>query len=309
VRFALLSPIDEPDDWRAALRAEFGPVELDAWPGIDATASYDYVLAFRPPPGAVAKVPGARVVFSLGAGVDGLADDPTIPADLPIVRMLDPGLVQGMAEFVVHAVMAAHRDADVFAAAQREHRWAFQGHAYAHERTVGILGLGTLGIAAAKMLGALGFNLAGWSRTAKAVTGVSCYSGEVGLAEMLPRCDIVVCLLPLTPATRGILGARLFERLPQGAYVVNVGRGGHLVVPDLLAALAAGHLRGALLDVFETEPLPPASPLWDHPCVRVTPHIASVTMTRSSARYVAGQIRAYERGEPLVNLVDRSTGY
>lgn len=309
MRFAFLSAVDDPADWHAALAAQLGTVTLDAWPQLVADARYDYVLAFRPPPGAIATVAGARVIFSLGAGVDGLVDDPSIPAHLPIVRMVDDGLVQGMAEFVAHAVLAAHREADVFTAAQRDHRWAFRGHAYAHERTVGILGLGVLGRAAARLLQALRFKVAGWNRTGRTMAGVECFHGEAGLAAMLPRCDILVCLLPLTRETRGVLDARLFVRLPRGAYVINVARGAHLVTPDLLAALDSGHLRGALLDVFETEPLPADSPLWDHPGVRVTPHIASVTMTRSSANYVAAQIQAFERGEALSNLVDRGAGY
>jgi len=309
MRFAFLSAVDDPADWHAALAAKLGTVTLDAWPQLVADARYDYVLAFRPPPGAIATVAGARVIFSLGAGVDGLVDDPSIPAHLPIVRMMDDGLVQGMAEFVAHAVLAAHREADVFTAAQREHRWAFRGHAYAHERTVGILGLGVLGRAAARLLQALRFKVAGWNRTGRTMAGVDCFHGEAGLAAMLPRCDILVCLLPLTADTHGLLDRARLSRLPKGACVINVARGQHVVEPDLLALLDEGHLAGAALDVQGTEPLPADSPLWTHPKVTVTPHVASQPTVESVARQVAENVRRLRDGRPLVNVVDRARGY
>jgi glyoxylate/hydroxypyruvate reductase A len=308
-RFAFLSKEDDPDQWRDWLGAELGPIVLDVWPNLAADQPYDYVLAFKPPFGAIARIPGLKVVFSLGAGVDGLADDPSIPPTLPIVRMMDDGLVEGMTEFVLHAVLAAHRDADDFARLQREHRWDHRDHKFARERTVGVLGLGKLGGAAAQALRALNFNVLGWSRSPRSVPRVECFAGEDGLRAMLPRCEILVCLLPLTPQTDGLLNARLFAQLPHGAYVINVGRGRHVVIEDLVAALDSGQLGGALLDVFPVEPLPADSPLWAHPKLRITPHIAAMVMPRSAARYVIEQMRAFEAGRPLANLVERGRGY
>lgn len=307
--FAFIAAEDDPVQWRDWLRRELGPVELDVWPELVAGRHYDYALAFKPPPGVIARIAGLKVVFSLGAGVDGLADDPSIPLALPIVRMMDAGLIEGMTEFVLYAVLAAHRDADDFARLQRAHRWDHRDHKFARERTVGVLGLGKLGGAAATALRKLHFNVLGWSRTPRSIADVECFHGDSGLAAMLARTEILVCLLPLTAQTEGILDARLFAQLPRGAYVINVGRGRHTVLDDLVAALDAGHLSGALLDVMPNEPLPADSPLWDHPRLKITPHIAAMVMPRSAALYVVDQIRAFESGRRLDNLVDRARGY
>jgi len=306
--FAFIAEEDDPVQWRDWLARELGPLDLFVYPDIP-DRPVDYVLAFRPPFGSIAKLRGVKVVYSLGAGVDGLADDPSIPPGLPIVRMMDDGLVEGMTEFVLHGVLAAHRDADDFARLQRAHRWDHRDHKFARERTVGVLGLGKLGGASATALARLGFQVLGWSRRARTIDGVECFAGDAGLAAMLPRCEILVCLLPLTGDTEGILDARLFAQLPGGAYVINVGRGRHCKVDDLVAALDSGRLGGALLDVFPEEPLRADSPLWDHPKLRITPHIAAMVMPRSAAKYVADQVRAFEAGRPMANLVDRKAGY
>ncbi len=307
--FAFIAHEDDPVQWRDWLHRELGPIELDVWPDLVPGKHYDYALAFKPPPGAIARIPGLKVVFSLGAGVDGLADDASIPATLPIVRMMDAGLIEGMTEFVLYAVLAAHRDADDFARLQRAHRWDHRDHKFARERTVGVLGLGKLGGAAAIALRRLSFNVLGWSRTPRTVPEIECFHGESGLTAMLARTEILVCLLPLTAQTEGILNAKLFAQLPRGAYVINVGRGRHAVVDDLIAALDSGQLSGALLDVMPNEPLAKDSPLWDHPKLKITPHIAAMVMPRSAALYVVDQMRAFEAGRGLANLVDRSRGY
>lgn len=307
--FAFIADEDDPVQWRDWLRRELGPIEVDVWPDLVNGRHYDYALAFKPPPGVLARVPGLKVVFSLGAGVDGLADDPSISPTLPIVRMMDAGLIEGMTEFVLYAVLAAHRDADDFARLQRAHRWDHRDHKFARERTVGVLGLGKLGGAAAVALHKLNFNVLGWSRTPRSLPDIECFHGESGLTAMLGRTEILVCLLPLTAQTEGILDAGLFARLPRGAYVINVGRGRHVVISDLMRALDSGQLGGALLDVMPTEPLPADSPLWDHPKLKITPHIAAMVMPRSAALYVVDQIRAFEAGKDLANLVDRTRGY
>jgi glyoxylate/hydroxypyruvate reductase len=306
--FAFIAQDDDPHQWREWLARDLGPIELFINPDIP-DRSIDYVLAFRPPIGSIAKLRGVKVVFSLGAGVDGLADDATIPPHLPIVRMMDDGLIEGMTEFVLHSVLAAHRDADDFARLQREHRWDHRDHKFARERQVGVLGLGKLGGAAARALRALNFQVLGWSRTPRQVEGVECFHGSAGLAAMLRRTEILVCLLPLTAETERILDAKLFAQLPRDAYVINVGRGKQCAIDDLVSALDSGHLRGALLDVFPEEPLPTHSPIWDHPKIRITPHIAAMVMPRSATRYVIDQIRTFEAGGQLANLVDRQRGY
>jgi glyoxylate/hydroxypyruvate reductase len=306
--FAFIAQDDDPHQWREWLARDLGPIELFVHPNIP-DRPIDYVLAFRPPTGSIAKLRGAKVVFSLGAGVDGLADDATIPTHLPIVRMMDDGLIEGMTEFVLHGVLAAHREADDFARLQHAHRWDHRDHKFARERQVGVLGLGKLGGAAAVALRRLNFQVMGWSRTPRQIEGVECFHGSSGLAAMVRRTEILVCLLPLTPETERILNADLFAQLPRGAYVINVGRGKQCAIEDLVAALDAGQLGGALLDVFPEEPLPATSPLWDHPKLRITPHIAAMVMPRSATKYVVEQIRAFEAGRALVNLVDRQRGY
>ncbi len=306
--FAFIAQDDDPHQWREWLARDLGPIELFIHPHTP-DRPIDYVLAFRPPIGSIAKLRGVKVVFSLGAGVDGLADDATIPTHLPIVRMMDDGLIEGMTEFVLHSVLAAHREADDFARLQRAHRWDHRDHKFARERQVGVLGLGKLGSAAAIALRNLKFQVLGWSRTPRQVEGIECFHGAPGLAALLRRTEILVCLLPLTPETERILNAKLFAQLPRGAYVINVGRGRQCAIEDLVAALDSGHLGGALLDVFPEEPLPAASPLWDHPKLRITPHIAAMVMPRSATKYVVDQIRAFEAGRALVNLVDRKLGY
>lgn len=306
--FAFIAQDDDPQQWREWLARELGSIELFVYPDIPDRA-IDYVLAFRPPVGSIAKLHGVKVVFSLGAGVDGLADDATIPAHLPIVRMMDDGLIEGMTEFVLHAVLAAHRDADDFARLQRAHRWDHRDHKFARERQVGVLGLGKLGGAAARALRSLNFQVLGWSRTPRRIEGIECFHGAEGLAVMLRRTEILVCVLPLTPETEQILNAKLFAQLPHGAYVINVGRGKQCAIDDLVGALDSGQLGGALLDVFPEEPLPADSPLWDHPKLRITPHIAAMVMPRSATKYVVDQIRGFESGGTLMNLVNRGLGY
>lgn len=308
-RFAFIASEDDPVQWRDWLSRALGPLELDVWPDLAPDKPYDYALAFRPPPGAIASIAGLKVVFSLGAGVDGLADDTSTPLALPIVRMMDDGLIEGMTEFVLYAVLAAHRDADDFARLQRAHRWDHRDHKFARERTVGVLGLGKLGGAAATALRKLNFNVLGWSRTPRSIDGIECFHGSDGLTQMLARTEILVCLLPLTAQTEGILNAKLFAQLPRGAYVINVGRGRHTVTRELIEALDSGQLGGALLDVMPEEPLPRDSSLWDHPKLKITPHIAAMVMPRSAALYVVDQIRAFEAGRTMVNLVDRKRGY
>jgi glyoxylate/hydroxypyruvate reductase len=303
-----LSPDDPADLWRAELQARMPGLDVRIWPQVGDPAEIDIALVWRPPPGELARYPNLRAILSLAAGTDGLVADPDLP-DVPIARMVDPSLTRTMTEYVLLAVLRHHREFDCFERAQRAREWAYAFPPQAADRRVGIMGLGELGSAAARALVAQGFQVLGWSRTPKMLDGVLSYPGRSELHAFLHRTDILVCLLPLTADTVGILDAAIFAELPHGACVINVARGQHLVEGDLLQALDSGHLGGATLDVFREEPLPQGSPLWDHPKVRVTPHVASYSVPSTAADGVAANIRRVSAGEPLLHQVDRVRGY
>ncbi len=303
-----LSAEDPAEAWRDELRARIPDLDFRIWPEIGDPAEIDVALVWRPPPGELARYPNLKAILSLGAGVDGLIADPTLP-DVPIARMVDPSLTRTMAEYVLLAVLRHHRQFDLFERAQRARKWAFAFPPQAAQRRVGIMGLGELGGAAARTLARHGFTVAGWSRTPKAIKDVTSYAGRSELHPFLHRTDILVCMLPLTAETMGILDAETFAELAHGAYVINVARGGHLVEADLIAALDSGHLGGATLDVFRTEPLPPDHPFWDHPKILITPHIASYCQPATAADGVAENIRRALAGQPLLHQVNRKRGY
>ena len=305
----LLVPVYRVGEWSDAMTQ----AGLDAIVhGRDAYApdSIDYVLSFRPPPGLLKSLPNLKVIFSLGAGVDGFLADPEFPAHVPLVRFVDNSLATEMAQYVLLQVLLVHRDHRALDAAQKEGRWAqTMLPRRTQETRVGILGLGEMGALSARLLADLGFSVSGWSRTPKNLPGVKNFAGADALADFLAQCDLLVCLLPLTPDTRGILNAKTFAMLPKGAYVINAARGGHLVEADVIPAIESGQLSGAALDVFETEPLPASSPLWRHPKVTLTPHIAAISELGPSVQMVVDGIRRHQRGETLLNVVDISRGY
>lgn len=275
-----------------------------------APGDIDYALGFRPRPGFLKTLPNLKAIFSLGAGIDGFLVDPDFPRHVPLVRFVDETLSREMAQYVVMHVLIQHRGERMFQAAQREAKWRQTMLARRTEDTrIGILGLGEIGTYVGERLRDLGFHVSGWSRTRKHIPGITSYAGEDERDSFLARTDILVCVLPLTSSTRHILNAELFAKLPKGAYVINVARGGHLVEADLIAALDSGHLAGATLDVFEIEPLPEASPIWKHEKIIVTPHIAAITSPTAAARTVIDGIAAMERGETLANVVDMSREY
>ena len=279
---------------------------------VDAAAVH-YAAVWKPPPGGLKNFPNLAAVFNLGAGVDALMADASLP-DVPIVRVADEDLTGRMTDYVVMHVLIHHRQQRRIDALQRERRWDPPAQRAAGALRVGVMGLGVLGRDAADVLRRLGFDVAGWSRTAKAIPGIATFAGEAELPAFLGRTDILVCLLPLTPATKGILNRRTFAQLARdgvlgGPVVINAGRGGLQVETELLAALDDGTLKAATLDVFETEPLPAASPLWSHPKVTVSLHNAADTDPDAISVYVARQIARHERGEPLQNVVDRRLGY
>jgi glyoxylate/hydroxypyruvate reductase A len=223
--------------------------------------------------------------------------------------MVESGIIAGMVEYVSLAVLSIHRDWRTYLEQQRDARWQPHRVYPAAARRVGVLGLGMLGRAVLERLSAFGFSCAGWSRSPQRIEGVACHAGPEQLQAFLMRTDILICLLPLTDSTRGILSKPLFDQLPRGATLINVGRGGHLVQEDLLQALEQGQLGHAILDVCEPEPLPPGHPFWTHPRVTLTPHIASMTQPETAVEAVIGNIRRHRQGLPMIGLVDRASGY
>jgi glyoxylate/hydroxypyruvate reductase len=303
-----LSPSDDPAEWLPELQRQLPDREVRVWPDIGDPDDIDYALIWRPPAGVLKRLPNLKVMLSLGAGVDGVLNDPELP-DLPLVRMVEPGLTEGMTEFVVLQVLHWHRQMEAYRVQQRDRVWRQLPQKLARERRVGFLGLGVLGADAARVLKELRFDVAGWSRSTRDLAGITCFHGASGLSAFLARTEILVCLLPLTDETVAILNWETLAALPKGACVVNVARGGHVDEAEMLAALDSGHIAGASLDVFTEEPLPPDHPFWTHEKVIVTPHVAAVTHARTSVVHIAEQIRRFEAGLPLENLVDRRRGY
>ena len=312
-----ISPDDPAERWRDALIPVLPEVDFThdfhVWPndmsGLDDPGNVDIAIVWRPDRGALKHFPNLKAVINLGAGVDAILADETYPEGIPLVRMIDPALNRHMSEFVVHRVLHFHRKFHDYDQMQRDHDWQELIQDDTLQKRVGILGLGTLGTDAARHLAPFGFKIAGWSRTEKHIVGVKSYYGQDGLKKFLARTDILVCLLPLTPKTRGILNTETLSHLPNGAYIINSGRGLQIVEDDLLAALDSGRIAGAALDVFCTEPLPTRSPIWDHQKIIVTPHIASLSSPQSAAQGIAENIRRIRRGETPNDLIDINTGY
>lgn len=295
-------------EW-ALFFAERAPdVPFRLWPDIGDPAAVRYLVAWVPPDDIATTFPNLELVFSVGAGVDQF-DTTTVPAHIPLVRMLEPGIAETMVEYVTMAVLALHRDLLDFVSQQRQQVWREIRITPARRRHVGVMGLGQLGQAVLERLKTFGFPLLGWNRSPREIEGVTCYAGADALPGFLAQADILVCLLPLTDQTRGILNAELFARLPRGAGLVNVGRGPHLVEADLLAALDSGALSGAVLDVTDPEPLPAGHPFWSHPRILLTPHNASMTTPDTAVDFVLDVIARHRRGEELPGLVDRRRGY
>jgi glyoxylate/hydroxypyruvate reductase A len=300
--------------WRRRLETLLPSHKIASLDGSFDRASVRYALSWRHPPGSLANLPNLEAIFSLGAGVDHLFADPALP-ERPIVRVVDPDLTLRMSEWVVMHALAHLRQLRRYERQQRERLWEDDDdQPKAAEVQVGLLGLGVLGADAAAKLMRMGFPVAGWSASPKSLPGVACFHGPDGLKRLLAMTDMLVVLLPLTDATRGMIDASLIAQLRRGGrlggpILINAGRGGLQVEADILAALASGALHGASLDVFEREPLPKDSPLWTHPSVYVSPHNAAVSTPAAIAEFVAREIKAHERGEPFTNLVDRRRGY
>lgn len=303
-------------DFAAAARAFDPKSDVRIWPDTGNPADIRYALAWRPPAGALATVPNLELIVSVGAGVDHLLKDPELPA-VPLVRFVDPDLTERMVEYVGSQVLFHQRRMTDLALQQRDKIWRYVPEPAARDVRVGVMGLGVMGTASLAALKGFGYQLSGWSRTPKSLPGVRCFAGKAQFDTFLASTDILVCLLPLTADTQGILNRDLIrklsrsgrsERLP-GPVLINAGRGGQQVGADILAALDAGELYAASLDVFDTEPLPETSPFWTHPRVVVTPHSAAETLPEAITRYLFRQIGCHREGRPLENVVDRARGY
>jgi glyoxylate/hydroxypyruvate reductase A len=294
--------------WAEQFARRMPQLPFQIWPEIGDPAEVRFLAAWQPPENIPQTLPNLEVLFSVGAGVDQF-DLSALPTDLKVVRMVEPGLTACMCEYVSWAALSLHREIPLYLRQQRRSEWKEHPVRPAHTRRVGVMGMGMLGRAALAQLRLLGFDCAGWNRSRRNEPGVRCYAGEAELEEFLARTDILICLLPLTDETRGILGRRVFDALPQGAALVNAGRGGHLVEADLLAALERGQLSAAILDVCEPEPLPQGHAFWDHPRIWLTPHVASATQAETAAEALLDNLRRYEVGLPLEGAVDRSRGY
>ncbi|WP_077034617.1 glyoxylate/hydroxypyruvate reductase A [Pelomonas sp. KK5] len=294
--------------WAEVFAREAPGIDFRIWPDIGDPGAVRFLAAWEPPQGLADRLPRLELLFSTGAGVDQF-DFAALPPDLPVVRMIEPGIVAGMVEYVCWAVLGLHRDMPRYQAQQCEARWQALPVQPATRRSIGVLGLGSLGQAVLKQLRGFGFDCAAWSRSRHQLDGVRCHAGPEELPAFLAGTQILVCLLPLTEDTRGFLDASLFAALPQGACLVHVGRGPQLVQHDLLAALDAGHIAHAVLDVTEPEPLPAEHPFWRHPAISLTPHIASMTQPETAALAVIENLRRHATGQPLHGLVDRRLGY
>lgn len=277
-------------------------------PGDAGAQDAEVAVCWSPSPGALTAYPRLRLIHAIAAGVDNILCDPHLP-DLPLCRVVAPDLTVAMTEFVTWGVLYYHRDLDRAAVNQRNKFWQRTAPAPASSCRVGIMGVGQLGAHVATELLRMGYSVRGWSRQEKTVHGMQSFHGESQFADFLGGTDILVCLLPLTTQTQGILNRVTLSALPPGAALIHVGRGGHLVSAEVKDLLDSGHLRGAILDVFEKEPLPVESPFWGMPNVIVTPHIAAAASYDSVLDQIEENVRRLQRGEPLLNRVDRSIGY
>ncbi|MDP3168251.1 MAG: glyoxylate/hydroxypyruvate reductase A [Hydrogenophaga sp.] len=302
------SDLDDPQAWQVTLQAALPDLDFIVGPTCERPEAVDVALVWTPPPQGLRAFPNLKAVLSLGAGVDQLRLA-ELDTRIPVARLIDDTLTQRMVEYCLAAVFHFHRHMHLHAAHQALRQWTFIAPVSASSRRVLVLGMGELGSAVASALVQQGFQVTGWSRRPKQIAGVDCCHGDDALAHALSTCDVVINLLPLTAQTAGLLNRQFFARLQPQACLVQVGRGGHLVEPDLLAALDQGQLAGAFLDVFGIEPLPASHPFWAHPLLRLTPHVASLSDPAQSASTVVDNIRRAMRGDVLQHAIDRTVGY
>jgi glyoxylate/hydroxypyruvate reductase A len=302
------------DGFESGLRKLIPGLDIRMWPDVGDVKDIKYVLVWKPPEGILSSLPNLEVIFSIGAGVDHVLGQSDLP-DVPLIRFVDPNLTMRMSEYVCLQALMHHRRVREYGELQKQSTWKeLRPQPGANEIRIGVMGLGVLGLDAVKKLHMIGYQVAGWSRSQKQIDGIEVFAGDAGLKPFLTRTDILVCLLPHTPETEGMLNAELISQLSHdgplpGPVLINAGRGKIQREADILSALETNKLWAASLDVFEEEPLPETSPLWTHPHVIITPHNASISDDMAVCRYVSNQIAKYEKDEPLENIVDLKQGY
>ena len=308
---ALLLKIDEHRvaAWTAALADALPVMRIRIWPDIEDPNEIRYALLWKPPATLFEGLESLEVIFSVGAGFDHLLACPTLPAGIPVIRMVEPELTAGMVEYVVFNVLRYHRRMDQYQRFQEQRIWQVLGQIPAHDTTVGIMGLGVMGAASARVLASMNYRLLGWSRTGKTIPGLQSFVGTEELGQFLAQTRILVILLPLSRDTRKLIDRDVLWQLPRGAFLINAGRGELVNQPDLIEALDSGQIAGAALDVFDDEPLPAEHRFWHHPMVVLTPHIASLTNPPTAVEFVAENIERHRAGHPLRYVVDFERGY
>ncbi|ANN68374.1 2-hydroxyacid dehydrogenase [Bordetella bronchialis] len=301
-------PHNDPADWLPGLTAELPDCKISVWDPSGPPSGADVALVWKPPAALIEHETGLKALFNLGAGVDALLQM-DLPPHIQIVRLEDAGMGVQMAEYALYALLRVSRRFGQYERDQAEQRWAPQPGLRREQWPVGVLGLGEMGGRVAQSIAAFDYPVLGWSRSPRTVAGVQTYAGTEQLPAFLRRTRVLVNVLPLTPETTGILDRAILSQLMPGAHLINVGRGGHVNEADLLALLDEGKLDGATLDVFDTEPLPAGHPLWSHPRVHVTPHIAASTLRAEAIAQIAAKIRRLARGEPISGVVAPQRGY
>jgi glyoxylate/hydroxypyruvate reductase A len=304
-----ISEYSDTRGWQRQLAKYLPEIETRIWPDIGRKEDVVAALVWKHPHGVLRQFPKLKLIVNLGAGANFVLADPELPANVPIVRLVDQGLTRRITEYVALHTLALHRSVHELAVAQRAAEWRYLHPVDPVECCVGVMGLGNLGTSALQELGHFGFRRAGWSRTPKSLPGVTCFHGAAGLAPFLSDCNILICLLPGTAATEDLIDGKVLRLLPKGAAFINLGRGSIVVDEDLIAALDDGHIRHAVLDVFRTEPLPSEHAYWRHPKVTITPHNSSATNPSTAAQQVVANIRRVLAGEPPFNLVNPLIGY
>ncbi len=312
MKIVFYSPGKKVQPWLDSLAANLPSADIWAWSPQSADQQADYAVVWAPPSELFAPQQKLKAVFNIGAGADRVLRIPHVDGllrGIPVVRLNDAGMSAQMAEYVCHALFRHTREFAEYEAHQRDNKWKTLPALDRANWQVGVMGLGAIGARVAGAVAGFDFPVKGWSRTPKELANITTYAGAEQFDAFLADTRVLVCVLPLTPATEGILNARTLGRLKPKSILINVARGEHLVEDDLLAMLATGHLAGATLDVFREEPLPSGHEFWDHPKITVTPHIAAITLVEKSAAQIAQKIRAMESGQPIEGVVDRSRGY
>lgn len=302
------SDLDDPLAWAAAVARLRPDIEVVDWRNVKDPASIPFALMWKPPPGGLGAYGGLKGIQSLGAGINQL-NLAELPAGVPLARLIDDSLTETMTDYALAAVYRHYRAFDHFERQTRARLWDYQPALRKADFPIGVMGIGVLGGAIAAQLRTLGFTVSGWSRSRREIEGVTCFAGTGELPDFLAASRLIVNVLALTPETAGILGAGTFALMPKGSFIVNIGRGGHLVEADLVAAIDAGQIAGATLDVFSSEPLPVEHPIYSRPEILTTPHVAGAISPDTAARTVIANFDRALKGEPLLNAVDLARGY